>query len=146
MSTVGLFYSSAFPFWVEFSCPCSPFLFFPYLYSFLIASPQCLVYQSFDVHTLSCSHYYIFFRLSLHMPYPSEYLIVSLVFSTPNLALISDFLNPLYFHHSPQHSHLCSFWHNLLRVYLLPNRPMCLSSRYRHCVGLFIELQRDISN
>ena len=68
----------------------------------------------FGVHRLPCSHYYIFFSLSLHTAQPSQSRFSYFLTYLPHLSLCSyffipDLLNPLYAHHLYQHSRFCSF-------------------------------------
>ena len=58
----------------SFQSPRSPVLCFFYLYSFLLSCiflqhrlTSVSIFLSFGVHPLPCSHYYVFFSLSLHI-------------------------------------------------------------------------------
>ena len=91
---------------------CTAFSFMP----FCITSTSVSVVLSFGVHPLPCSHYYIFFSLSLHMAQPSlsrfsYFLIINYVchICPCSYVFIPDLLNPVYSHRPSQHSHFCSF-------------------------------------
>ena len=93
-------------------------------------SKSVFVFLSFGAHSLPRSHYmyilhvYSSLSLSLNVLGPSHLsqasLIQSFMFATPALAnfFIPDLLNPLYSHHTSQHSHLCSFWVTIQALWL----------------------------